>query len=60
MFQPCLSGCHRLKFVYRFIRRFWPMVTFDRVLKVAAQMDAPTYRDLYESVRADPNPARSK
>jgi hypothetical protein len=36
------------------------MVNFDSVLKIAARVDAPTYRDLYESARAHPNPARSK
>ena len=51
---------HLNEFVFRFNRRFWQMVTFDSVLKVAARVGAPTYRDLYESARAHPNPARSK
>ncbi len=48
------------EFVFRFNRRFWPMVTFDSVLKIAARVEKPTYRDLYESTRAHPNPARSQ
>ena len=36
------------------------MVTFESVLKIAAQVGAQTYRDLYESARAHPNSARSK
>ncbi len=35
------------EFVFRFNRRFWPMVAFDSVLKVAAHVEAATYRDLY-------------
>jgi hypothetical protein len=38
-------------------RRFWPMVAFGSVLKTATRVEAPTYRDLYESARARPNPA---
>jgi hypothetical protein len=30
------------------------------VLKIAARMEALTYRDLFESARAHPNLARSK
>jgi hypothetical protein len=30
-------------FVFRFKRRFWPMVAFDSVLKIAARTAAPTY-----------------
>ena len=47
------------EFVFRFNRRFWPMVTFDSMLKIATRVDAPTYRDLYEDERTQPNPAES-
>lgn len=46
------------EFVFRFNRRFWPMVTFDSVLKIATRVKAATYRELYESARTHPNPAR--
>jgi transposase-like protein len=63
-----LLGCHHgvspkhlqaylNEFVLRFNRRFWPMVAFDSVLKIAARVEAPTYRNLYDGVRASPNPA---
>lgn len=42
------------EFVFRFNRRFWPMVTFDSVLRIATQVEAPTYRELYEGGRASP------
>lgn len=35
------------EFVFRFNRRFWPMVAFDSVLKIAVRVDAQTYEDLY-------------
>ena len=38
------------EFVFRFNRRFWPMVAFDSVLKIASQAKAPTYRNLYDIV----------
>ncbi len=34
------------------------MVAFDSVLKIAARVEAPTYRDLYDGERAYPNPAK--
>jgi hypothetical protein len=45
------------EFVFRFNRRFWPIVNFDSVLKIAARVDTPTYT-LYtekalEQLRAD-------
>ena len=40
---------HFNKFVVRFNRRFWPIVTFDRVLKIAARVEGPIYRDLYKN-----------
>lgn len=36
-------------------RRFWPIVTFDSVLEIAARVEERTYRDFYESARAHPN-----
>ncbi len=36
------------EFVFRFNRRFWPMVAFDSVLKIAARVEAPTYTGLYK------------
>jgi len=36
------------EFVFRFNRRFWPMVAFDSVLKIAARTEAPTYAGLYQ------------
>ena len=55
-----LLGCHHgvsakhlqaylNEFVFRFNRRFWPMVGFDSVLKIAAQVKAPTYRGVYST-----------
>ena len=41
------------EFVFRFNRRFWPMVAFDSVLRIAAQAQAPTYRSLYDGAHAD-------
>jgi transposase-like protein len=46
------------EFVFRFNRRFWPMVAFDSVLKIATRLEAPTYRELYEGKRAHPIPAK--
>lgn len=62
-----LLGCHHgvspkhlqaylNEFVFRFNRRFWPMVAFDSVLKIAARVEAPTYWGLYHGVRRPPNP----
>jgi transposase-like protein len=44
------------EFVFRFNRRFWPMVAFDSVLKIAVRVEASTYRDLYDRIRTYPNP----
>lgn len=41
------------EFVFRFNRRFWSMVAFDSVLKIAAQAKAPTYRNLYDGMHPD-------
>ena len=46
------------EFVFRFNRRFWPMVGFDSVLKIAVRVESPTYRDFYESARASLNPTK--
>ncbi len=35
------------EFVFRFNRRFWPLAAFDSVLKIAARVKAPTYKQLY-------------
>jgi len=35
------------EFVFRFNRRFWPMVAFDSVLGIAVDVRAPTYAGLY-------------
>jgi len=44
------------EFVFRFNRRFWPMVGFDSVLKIAAKVGSLTYRDFYENAQTPPNP----
>jgi hypothetical protein len=36
------------EFVFRFNRRFWPLVAFESVLKIAARITAPTYEQLYK------------
>ena len=36
------------EFVFRFNRRFWPLVAFDSVLKIAARTKSPTYERLYK------------
>ena len=45
------------EFVFRFNRQFWPMVGFGSVLKIAARVESPTYRDFNESAQAKSNPA---
>ena len=42
------------EFVFRFNRRFWPMVAFESVLKIAARITAPTYTGLYEGTWGHP------
>lgn len=42
------------EFVFRFNRRFWPLVAFDSVLKIAAQTDPPTYAGLYKGTWGHP------
>lgn len=47
------------EFVFRFNRRFWPMVAFDSVLKIAARVESLSYRDFYEGAKTHTNPAKS-
>lgn len=48
------------EFVFRFNRRFWPMVAFDNVLKIAVRVEVSTHRDLYDDERTHPNPVKSR
>jgi len=43
------------EFVFRFNRRFWPMVGFESVLKIAVQMKPPTEEDFYRGARTQKN-----
>jgi len=43
------------EFVFRFNRRFWPMVGFDSVLKIAARVESLSYRAFYEGAKTQPN-----
>jgi transposase-like protein len=47
------------EFVFRFNRRFWPMVGFDSALQIAVRVDSLTYRDFYESGQKRRNPAEA-
>jgi hypothetical protein len=47
------------EFVFRFNRPFWPMVALDSVLKIAARVEALTYRVFYEGAWAHTNPTES-
>ena len=47
------------EFVFRFNRRFWPMVAFDSVLKIAARVESLTYRDFYENAQTHTTPPDS-
>lgn len=42
------------EFVFRFNRRFWPMVAFDSLLGIAACAGAPTYEGLYSGAWTHP------
>jgi transposase-like protein len=42
------------EFVFRFNRRFWPLVAFDSVLKIAARVKPPTYEHLYKGTWVHP------
>jgi len=39
------------EFVFRFNRRFWPMVGFESVLKIAVQVESPTVKNFYKAAR---------
>ena len=39
------------EFVFRFNRRFWPMVGFESVLKIAVQVEPSTVRNFYKAAR---------
>jgi len=43
------------EFVFRFNRRFYPMTAFNSVLGLASQVEAPTYKALYDGEWAHPN-----
>ena len=43
------------EFGFRFNRRFWSMVGFDSVLKIAARVESLTYRNFYGSAQTDTN-----
>jgi transposase-like protein len=47
------------EFVFRFNRRFWPMVAFDSVLKIATRVESLTYRAFYGDVKTHTNPTVS-
>lgn len=42
------------EFVFRFNRRFWPLVAFDSLLKIAARVESPTYAGLYKGTWEHP------
>ncbi|MCP5007795.1 MAG: transposase [Planctomycetes bacterium] len=42
------------EFVFRFNRRFWPLVAFDSVLKIAARLTPPTCKQLYNGMWEHP------
>jgi len=46
------------EFVFRFNRRFWPLVAFDSILKIAARVDSPTYAGLYNGAWKHPGDRR--
>jgi hypothetical protein len=43
------------EFVFRFIRRFYPMTAFNSVLGLASRVAAPTYAALYDGKWVHPN-----
>lgn len=43
------------EFVFRFNRRFWPMVGFESVLKIAVNMKAPTEQTFYKKAKKTKN-----
>jgi transposase-like protein len=46
------------EFVFRFNRRFWPLVAFNSVLKIAAQVKPPTCTGLYKGTWRHPGDRR--
>ena len=42
------------EFVFRFNRRFWPVVAFKSALAIATKQEAPTYDGLYDGTWAHP------
>lgn len=46
------------EFVFRFNRRFWPMVGFESVLKIAVQVESPTVKNFYKAAKDLKNSAR--
>jgi len=42
------------EFVFRFNRRFWPLVAFDSVLRIAVRVESPTYAALYDGTWKHP------
>ena len=46
------------EFVFRFNRRFWPMVGFESVLKIAVQVESPTVQNFYKAARESKAPAK--
>ncbi len=54
--SPAHLQGYRNEFVFRFNRRFWPMVGFDSVLKIATRVESLTYKDFYKSAQTYTNP----
>ena len=46
------------EFVFRFNRRFWPVVGFESVLKIAVQVESPTVGNFYKAAREPKDPAK--
>jgi transposase-like protein len=42
------------EYVFRFNRRFWPMVAFDSILGIAVHAISPTYEELYDGTWEHP------
>ena len=52
--SPKHSQSYLNEFVFRFNRRFWPLVAFNSVLKIAARVESPTYAALYKGTYGHP------
>jgi transposase-like protein len=46
------------EFVFRFNRRFWPMVSFESVLKIAVQAESPIVKNFYKTAREQKDSTR--